>query len=101
MRIRTVLFIVGVVLVWAVPIIARAAEGASFDLPKEIFSQCGLVSSILVAAVIYLAASNAKTRSAWEEDRRTMAASYEKLAVSSAKLEGIVLTLQTRSGGDC
>lgn len=91
----------GAVMLWIVPIVARAQSVS--DLPEKVLSQCGIASALLVAAVIYLAASNAKTRSAWEEDRRLMAGSYEKLAISSAKLEGIVLTLQARGniGGDC
>ncbi len=80
--------------IWLLPVMARA-EGLN-DLPEKMFTQCGIASALLVAAVIYLAMTNTKTRDAWEEDRKLMAAAYEKLAVSNAKLEGIVLTLQTR-----
>lgn len=99
--VRFVACVTGALLVWGVPFIARA-DGIG-DLPEKLLSQCGIASALLVAAVIYLAASNAKTRTAWEEDRKLMASAYEKLAVSNAKLEGIVLTLQTRGsfGGDC
>lgn len=97
MRLRHLAVVAGSVLVWIVPLVARA-QGVG-DIPDKLMSQCGIASALLVAAVIYLAASNAKTRSAWEEDRKMMAASYEKLAVSNAKLEGMVLAVQTRHGG--
>lgn len=97
--IKSVAFIAGAVAVWIVPIVARA-QGVS-DIPDKLMSQCGIASALLVAAVIYLAASNAKTRSAWEEDRKLMASSYEKLAVSNAKLEGMVLGVQRHGGGGC
>lgn len=98
MRLRHLAVVTGAILVWIVPIMARA-QGVS-DIPDKLMSQCGIASALLVAAVIYLAASNAKTRSAWEEDRKMMASSYEKLAVSNAKLEGMVLAVQTtRHGG--
>lgn len=99
---RAFVFMVGAILVWIAPILARAADATPFDLPKQIFTECGIVSGLLAVAVIYLAASNAKTKSAWEDDRKIMAASYEKLATSNARLEGMILTLQTRgnSGGD-
>ena len=90
---------------WLSP--AVAAEDLVTDLPGKILSQCGLVSGLLVAAVVYLASQLAKTRAAWESDRSGMAkliesqnVAYEKLAVSSAKLEGIVLSLQVRGAGD-
>jgi len=100
MYLRTIGISIGAVLNWIIPIVARAQSVS--DLPDKVLSQCGIASALLVAAVIYLATNNARTRSAWEEDRKMMAASYDKLAVSHAKLEGIVLTLQThRVGGDC
>jgi len=100
MQFRVIAVATGAILVWFFPIIAKADSLS--DLPEKVLSQCGIASALMVAAIIYLAASNAKTRSAWEEDRRVMAASYDKLAVSHAKLEGMVLTLQTRrDGGDC
>lgn len=96
-RLRMGLVIASSFVVWLIPIIARA-QGLN-DLPEKVFTQCGIASALLVAAVIYLAMTNTKTRDAWEEDRKLMAAAYEKLAVSNAKLEGIILTLQTRHGG--
>lgn len=99
MRFRIRLVVAGSVLVWLIPIIARA-QGLN-DLPEKVFTQCGIASALLVAAVIYLAMTNTKTRDAWEEDRKLMAAAYEKLAISHAKLEGIVLRIQSHEGGDC
>lgn len=87
------------VLVWVAPIAARS-DGIG-GVPEQILSQCGLASGLLVAAVIYLAAANAKTRTAWEADRAVMASSYEKLAVSHAKLEGIILALRAGRGDGC
>ncbi len=88
------------------------------DLPAKILSQCGLVSAILVVAVSWLAWQLAKTRAAWEADRAEMGKlreadraamlkivdsgndAYELLAVSHAKLEGILLAVQSRRNGD-
>lgn len=89
------------------------------DLPAKILSQCGLVSALLVAAVSWLAWQLAKTRAAWEADRAEMTKlresdrvamlkiiesgndAYEMLAVSHAKIEGMLLAVQARSNGDC
>lgn len=72
------------------------------ELPDKILSQCGLVSALLVAAVIWLATQLAKTRAAWEADRIGMKTvigdlntSYNNLAVSQAKQEGILLSIRT------
>ena len=88
------------------------------DLPAKILSQCGLVSALLVAAVSWLAWQLAKTRAAWEADRSEMTKlrdadrvamlkllesgndAYENLAVSHAKLEGMLLAVQARGNGD-
>ncbi len=71
------------------------------ELPDRIISQCGLVSGLLVAAVVYLAVQLAKTRAGWEQDRANMMnviraheASYTNMAASHAKLEGMLLTLR-------
>lgn len=79
---------------------AAFAESIS-DIPDKVLSQCGLVSGLLVAAVIWLAVQLAKTRAAWEADRGTMTniiedlnTSYGNLAVSHAKQEGILLALR-------
>lgn len=81
-------------------------EGLS-DLPAKLLSQCGLVSGILVAAVIWLALQLAKARQVSETDRATFVkmmneqnVAYEKMAVSHSKLEGMLLALQVRSAGD-
>jgi hypothetical protein len=89
------------------------------DLPAKVLSQCGLVSALLVVAVAWLAMQLAKTRAAWETDRaaieklreadrqgmlKLLEASneaYENLAVSHAKLEGMLLAVQARRSGDC
>lgn len=39
------------------------------DLPAKIFSQCGLISSLLVVAVTWLALRLAQVTKAWEGDR--------------------------------
>jgi hypothetical protein len=88
------------------------------DLPAKIFSQCGLVSGLLVVAVSWLALQLAKTRAAWEADRAAMMQlreadkaamlkliesgndAYDNLAVSHAKLEGMLLAVQARGGDD-
>lgn len=74
------------------------------ELPEKILNQCGLVAGLLVSAVVYLALQIAKTRAGWETDRTNMMKiiegqndAYEALAVSHAKLEGIILAIQTRS----
>lgn len=81
----------------------RAMADAISDIPDKILSQCGLVSGLLVAAVIWLAVQNAKTRAAWEADRAGMreiiedfTQSYNNLAVSHAKQEGILLALKAQ-----
>jgi hypothetical protein len=89
------------------------------DLPSKIISQCGLVSALLVCAVSWLAWQLAKTRAAWETDRTEMTKlreadrsamlkiieagndAYESLAVSHAKIEGMLLAVQARRNGDC
>lgn len=75
---------------------ARAAD-TGLDIERKLFSECGIASGLLVIAVIYLATVNAKTRSAWEVNRTTMSESYEKLALSHARLEAIVMTLKTKA----
>jgi hypothetical protein len=87
------------------------------DIAGKIVSQCGLVSGLLVIAVAWLALQLAKTRAAWEADRAAMeklresdraalmkiiedsSAAYENLAVSHAKLEGMLLAVQARGNG--
>ncbi len=82
------------------------------DLPAKLVSQCGLISGMLVIAVAWLAWQLAKTRAAWESDRAEMTrlretdrqsvqkiieaghAAYDKLAVSHAKIEGMLLAAQ-------
>lgn len=82
-------------IVFFYPVLAKAGpEDLGVQLSEKILSQCGIASGLLVVAVVYLAVSNAKTRSAWEVDRAGMIKSYEQLAVSHAKLEGIVLSFQ-------
>ena len=94
-----------------------AVPGLS-DLPAKIFTQCGLVSALLTFAVAWLGWQLAKTRAAWETDRAEMSKlresdkaamikliesgndAYENLAVSHAKLEGMLLAVQARGNGD-
>lgn len=62
-------------------------------LPEKILSQCGLVSMLLMIAVIWLAIQLAKTRAAWEEVMRIVAAqsqAQDNLERSYAKLKEIV-----------
>lgn len=73
------------------------------DIPEKVLSQCGIVAGLLVVAVIWLAMQLAKTRAAWEADRaammqiiRSQNTSYDNLAVSHSKLEGILLAVQQR-----
>lgn len=85
---------------------ARPYIGADIisDLPERIINQCGVVSGLLISAVIYLALQIAKTRAGWESDRSSMMKiiegqndAYEALAVSHAKLEGLIIAFQARS----
>lgn len=75
------------------------------DLPAKLLSQCGLVSGVLVVAIVWLALQLAKARASWEADRVGMLKMYneqtialEKVATSNAKLEGILMAVQ-RNGG--
>lgn len=84
-----------------VPTIAMADSIS--DIPDRVLSQCGLVSGLLASAVVWLAVQNAKTRAAWETDRSALTniiedlnTSYNNLAVSHAKQEGILLALQRK-----
>jgi hypothetical protein len=88
------------------------------DLPSKILSQCGIVTALLVVAISWLSVQLAKTRAAWEADRAAMEKlreadraammtvlqqsndAYENLAVSHAKLEGMLLAVQARRNGD-
>lgn len=101
MRCRIITFLIAMIIVHR-----EAVADAIGELPDRILSQCGLVSGLLVAAVIWLAVQLAKTRAAWETDRQGMKdviedlnTSYNNLAVSHAKQEGILLALRT-SGGE-
>lgn len=73
------------------------------EIPEKILSQCGLVSALLVIAVIWLTIQLAKTRASWEQDRSEMMdiarlqnESFDNLVVSNAKLEGMLLAFQRR-----
>lgn len=74
------------------------------ELPEKLFSQCGLVSLILFAGVVYFAGTTAKARTGWTDDRagmmtiiRSQDESVNKLSVAYAKLEAILLaTIQRR-----
>lgn len=73
------------------------------EIPEKIFSQCGLVAVLLVVGILYLAAQLAKTRAGWEADRTRLMqvigsqnTSYDNLALSNARLEGIMLAFQQR-----
>src|ERR1044072_3150447 len=94
-----------------------AVPGLS-DLPAKIFTQCVLLSSLLTFAFAWLGWQLAKTRAAWEADRSEMSKvreadkqamfriieagddAYKNLAVSHAKLEGMLLAAQARSNRD-
>jgi hypothetical protein len=77
------------------------------DLPAKLLSQCGIVTAVLVIGIVWLALQLAKTRASWETDRAGMMkmfqeqnAAFDKIAISHAKLEGMLFALQTRSSGD-
>lgn len=72
-------------------------------LSERLLSQCGLVTAVLFAGIVWLALQLAKTRAGWETDRSgmlkmydTQNTAYENLATSHAKLEGMLLALQSR-----
>ena len=69
---------------------------------EHILSECGIVSTLLFVFVVYLAVQLAKTRGAWESDRAGMMkiiaahqSSWENLAGSHSKLEGMLLQYTT------
>lgn len=73
------------------------------DLPEKILSQCGLVTGLLVAALVWTTRQLAKERADREAERaqlmqviRAQNTSYDNLAVSHAKLEGILLAANKR-----
>lgn len=67
------------------------------ELPEKILSQCGLVSALLMAAVVWLAVQLARTRAAWEDVMKIVAVqntTHENVARSRAKLKGIVSAIR-------
>lgn len=67
-------------------------------LPGEIFSKCGLVSGLLLAAVLWLAVQLAKRSAKAEADRDEMlkligakTQAYENLALAKTMLEGMLI----------
>jgi hypothetical protein len=73
------------------------------EIPAKLLSQCGIVTAVLVIAVVWLATRLAKTTAAWEADRSSMlkmyhdlSASIEKNSVFHAKLEGMLLAFRGR-----
>jgi hypothetical protein len=77
------------------------------DLPAKLLSQCGLVSAVLIVAVVWLALQLAKARDGWEKDRAGMLkmmaeqnSAYDKIAISHAKIEAVLFSMHARGIGD-
>lgn len=77
------------------------------SLPEKLLSQCGIVTAVLVVAIIWLTIQLAKANAGREADRTNMiklfneqVASYEKLAVSGAKVEGLLIALRQSGMGN-
>lgn len=78
-------------------------EGVADLLPK-IISQCGILNGAEAVAIIWLALQLAAARKLSESDRATYMklyneqnAAYEKLAVSHAKVESALFSIQMRN----
>lgn len=75
------------------------------ELPEKVLTQCGLVTLVLLVAILWLASQLAKAHSGWEADRASMLknsqeqnAAYERMASAHAELRGIVLSMQMARG---
>lgn len=77
------------------------------ELPERLLSQCGLVTLVLLAGIVWLSAQLAKTRAGWETDRAGMMKlyaeqndAYEKIAISHAKLEGMIYGIRGQASAN-
>ena len=77
------------------------------DLAAKVFSQCGLVSTILLAWVIWLMAQLSKARATGEADRAAalkllndQIGANKEIAVLLGKSEVMLTALQSRGLGD-
>jgi hypothetical protein len=73
------------------------------DLPARVLTQCGLVSGLLMVAIIYLAIELAKARALSETDRASyvkllneQTAAQRELAIANAKLEGMLFAIENK-----
>lgn len=76
------------------------------DLPAKLLSQCGIVTAVLLAGIVWLAVKLASAQKQSETDRASFmklyndqTSAYEKLAIASAKTETLLFALQSRGAG--